>query len=54
MKEIKAYIREGKMADVVRGLRRTGAGPITVVPVGSGVEPAFVEISPAAHYARRC
>jgi nitrogen regulatory protein P-II 1 len=57
MKEIKAYIREDKMADVVRGLRRTGAGPITVVrvvPVGSDVEPAFVDISPAApvaHYA---
>lgn len=57
MKEIKAYIREGKMADVVRGLRRGGARGITVVrvvPMGSETEPEFVDISaaaPVAHYA---
>jgi nitrogen regulatory protein PII len=57
MKEIKAYIREDKMADVVRGLRRQGASGITVVrvvPMGSETDPEFVDISSAApveHYA---
>lgn len=56
MKEIKAYIREDRMADVVRGLRRRGARAMTavrVVPMGSDVEPEFVDISsstPVAHY----
>ena len=56
MKEIKAYIREDKMADVVRALRRTGAGAITVmriVPGGSGIESEFVDIpsaAPVVHY----
>lgn len=56
MKEIKAYIREDRMADVVRGLRARGARAITavrVVPMGSDVEPEFVDISsarPVEHY----
>lgn len=56
MKEIKAYIREDRVADVVRGLRAHGARAITivrVVPMGSEVEPEFVDISSAApveHY----
>ena len=57
MKEIKAYIREEKMTDVVRELRSRGARGITivrVVPMGSETEPTFVDISkatPEAHYA---
>lgn len=57
MKEVKAYIRESKMPDVVRGLRSQGARGITVVrvvPMGSETEPEFVDISaatPVAHYA---
>lgn len=56
MKELKAYIREDKMEDVVSGLRRRGARAITVVrvvPVGTEVQPEFVDISsaaPIAHY----
>lgn len=56
MKEIKAYIREDRMANVVRGLRTGGARAITavrVVPMGSEVEPEFVDISsarPIEHY----
>lgn len=56
MKEIKAYIREDKMAEVVRALRARGARAMTVVrvvPVGSEIEPEFVDISsaaPTAHY----
>jgi nitrogen regulatory protein P-II 1 len=56
MKEIKAYIREDRMAHVVRGLRTRGVRAITavrVVPMGSDVEPEFVDISsamPIEHY----
>lgn len=56
MKELKAYIREGKMHEVVRGLRTRGAQAMTVVrviPLGSEVEPEFVDTSsavPVAHY----
>ena len=56
MKELKAYIRADKMEDVVRGLRARGARAITVVrvvPMGSEIEPEFVDISsaaPTAHY----
>jgi nitrogen regulatory protein PII len=56
MKEIKAYIREDKMQEVVRELRARGAQAVTVVrvmPAGTDVEPEFVDISsaaPVAHY----
>ena len=56
MKELKAYIRQDKMDDVVRGLRTQGARALTmvrVVPIGSEIEPEFVDISsatPIEHY----
>lgn len=56
MKELKAYIRQDKMEDVVRGLRARGARALTLVqvkPIGSEVEPEFVDISsamPIEHY----
>ena len=57
MKELKAYIREAKLPDVVRALRTAGATAMTVVktvPVGADVAPEYVELSravPEEHFA---
>ena len=57
MKEIKAYIRENRLDGVVRALGAAGARTVTavkVVPMGSEVEPEFVDISqavPVRHFA---
>ena len=57
MKEIKAYIRENRLEDVARALRAGGAQAVTavkVVPMGSEIEPDYVDISqavPVRHFA---
>lgn len=46
MKELKAYIRESRLKDVVRALRAAGATSLTVVktvPMGAEVEPDYVD-----------
>jgi nitrogen regulatory protein P-II 1 len=50
MKELKAYIREQRLNEVVRALRAAGATRATVVktvPVGAEVEPEYVDLSRA-------
>lgn len=50
MKEVKAYIRERRLPDVIRALRTAGATAVTVVktlPVGADVEPEYVDLSQA-------
>lgn len=57
MKELKAYIRERRLSEVVRARRSAGATAITVVktvPVGAEVEPEYVDVSravPMEHFA---
>lgn len=57
MKEVKAYIRERRLDEVVRALRTAGATAITVVktvPMGADVEPEYVDVSravPVEHFA---
>lgn len=57
MKEIKAYIRENRLDDVVRALRVAGARAVTVVkivPMGAEIEPEYVDVSqavPVRHFA---
>lgn len=51
MKEIKAYIRESRVDEVVRALRAAGAKAVTAVrtvSMGSEVDPDFVDISRAS------
>lgn len=56
MKELKAYIREQRLNEVVRALRAAGATALTVVktvPVGAEVEPEYVDLSravPVQHF----
>jgi nitrogen regulatory protein P-II 1 len=56
MKELKAYIRERRLTEVVRALRTAGATAITVVktvPMGAEVEPEYVDVSravPVEHF----
>ena len=56
MKEVKAYIREQRLHEVVRALRTAGATAMTVVktvPVGADVEPEYVDVSravPVEHF----
>ena len=50
MKEIKTYVREEKLEAVIRALRAAGARAVTavrVVPLGSEVDAAFIDISSA-------
>ncbi|MGE3841064.1 MAG: P-II family nitrogen regulator [Vicinamibacterales bacterium] len=50
MKELKAYIREQQLTEVVRALRTAGATAVTVVrtvPMGAEVEPEYVDVSRA-------
>ena len=50
MKELKAYIREAKLPDVVRALRTPGATAMTVVktvPIGADVAREYVDLSRA-------
>jgi len=57
MKELKAYIRERRLNEVVRALRTAGATAMTVVktvPVGADIEPDYVDVSravPQEHFA---
>ena len=57
MRELKAYIREARLDPTIRALQQAGAKAVSavrVVPIGTNVEPAFVDISrsvPVAHYA---
>ncbi|HEY8507756.1 MAG TPA: P-II family nitrogen regulator [Steroidobacteraceae bacterium] len=56
MKELKAYIREQRLNEVVRALRAAGATTVTVVktvPVGAEVNPEYVDVSravPVEHF----
>jgi nitrogen regulatory protein P-II 1 len=56
MKELKAYIREQRLNEVVRALRAAGATAVTVVktvPVGAEVNPEYVDLSravPVEHF----
>lgn len=56
MKELKAYIRERRLNEVVRALRTAGARAVTVVktvPMGAEVEPEYVDVSravPVEHF----
>lgn len=56
MKELKAYIRERRLNEVVRALRTAGATAVTVVktvPMGAKVEPEYVDVSravPVEHF----
>ncbi len=56
MKELKAYIRERRLNEVVRALRSAGATAVTVVktvPMGADVEPEYLDVSravPQAHF----
>jgi nitrogen regulatory protein P-II 1 len=56
MKELKAYIREERLNEVVRALRAAGATAITVVktvPMGAEVDPEYVDLSravPVEHF----
>lgn len=50
MKEIKAYVREDMLGAFSRALRTAGARAVTAVravPLGSDIDPAFVDISSA-------
>ena len=57
MKELKAYIRESRLKDVVRALRAAGATSVTVVktvPMGAEIEPEYVDTLrdvPVEHFA---
>lgn len=56
MKELKAYIREGRLSEVVRAQRAAGATAVTVVktvPLGAEIEPEYVDVSravPVEHF----
>lgn len=53
MKELKAYIRERRLNEVVRALRNEGATAVTVVktvPMGADVEPEYLDVSRAVSY----
>lgn len=48
MKELKAYIRERRLSEVVRALRTAGATAVTVVktvPMGAEIEPEYVDVT---------
>ena len=56
MKEVKAYIRERRLTEVVRALRAAGATAVSVVktvPMGAEIEPEYTDVSRAVsleHY----
>jgi nitrogen regulatory protein P-II 1 len=56
MKQVKAYVRERRLSEVVRALRAAGATAVSVVkmvPMGAEIEPEYTDVSRAVsleHY----
>jgi nitrogen regulatory protein PII len=59
MEELKAYIREQRLNEVVRALRAAGVTAVTVVktvPMGAEVDPEYVDVDQRypSSTSRRC